>query len=98
METRLPYSDEDLNDFTAYLLAERQDFSGRFVTVCCQYGEIVGVNGESHVRSMSALQAGRTMSIPVQRAAGRVKDGPIAGVACLRVLKLCNKSLKVQLI
>lgn len=79
-ETRLPYAEEDLNDFTAYLLAERQGFTGRFVTVCCQYGEIVGANGESHVRNLSALQAGRTMSIPVQRATGRIKDGPITGV------------------
>ena len=78
METRLPYDGEDLNDFAAYLLAEKQDFAGRFVTVCCQYGEIMDSTGASHLRNASALQAGRVASLPVQRAAGRVKDGPIS--------------------
>lgn len=78
METRLPYDEEDLSDFTAYLMAERQDFAGRFVTVCCQFGEVMDTNGERRLRNMAGLQAGRVMSVPVQRATGRVKDGPIA--------------------
>lgn len=78
MESRLPYDNEDLNDFTAYLLAERQNFAGRFVTVCCQYGEISDLSGERRLRNMAGLQAGRVLSIPVQRATGRVKDGPVS--------------------
>lgn len=78
METRLPRDGEDLNDFTAYLLAEKQGFAGRFVTVCCQYGEVVDSTGASRLRNAGGLQAGRVMSIPVQRATGRVKDGPVS--------------------
>ena len=78
METRLPHDGEDLNDFAAYLLAEKQGFAGRFVTVCCQYGEITDSTGASHLRTAGGLQAGRVMSIPVQRATGRVKDGPVS--------------------
>lgn len=78
METRLPHNGEDLNDFAAYLLAEKNGFAGRFVTVCCQYGEITDSTGASHLRNAGGLQAGRVMSIPVQRATGRVKDGPVS--------------------
>lgn len=81
METRLPYDGEDLNDFAAYLLAEKQGFAGRFVTVCCQYGEITDNTGASRLRNAGGLQAGRVMSIPVQRATGRVKDGPVSQLA-----------------
>ena len=78
METRLPHDGEDLNDFAAYLLAEKQGFAGRFVTVCCQYGAITDSTGASRLRNAGGLQAGRVMSIPVQRATGRVKDGPVS--------------------
>ena len=78
LETRLPHDGEDLNDFVAYLLAEKQGFAGRFVTVCCQYGEITDSTGASRLRNAGGLQAGRVMSIPVQRATGRVKDGPVS--------------------
>lgn len=78
METRLPQEGEDVHDFAAWLLAERQDFAGRFVTVCCQYGEVVNASGDRRLRSFAGLQSGRVASIPVQRATGRVKDGPIA--------------------
>ena len=78
METRLPHDGEDLNDFAAYLLAEKQGFAGRFVTICCQYGEITDSTGASRLRNAGGLQAGRVMSIPVQRATGRVKDGPVS--------------------
>lgn len=77
METRLPYDGEDLNDFTAWLLAERQGLAARFVTVCCQYGEVVDSTGASRLRNAGGLQSGRVMSIPVQRATGRVRDGAI---------------------
>lgn len=78
VETRLPQDGEDLNDFAAYLLAERQGIAARFVTVCCQYGEITDASGLQKLRNMAGLQSGRVMSIPVQRATGRVKDGPVS--------------------
>jgi hypothetical protein len=78
MEARLPYDGEDLNDYTAYLLAEKADFAGRFVQVCAQFGELSDPGGERKMRTWAGLQAGRAMSIPVQRATGRVKDGPIS--------------------
>lgn len=77
-ETRLPYDGEDLSDFSTYLLAERQNMSARFVQVCCQFGEISDADGQRRLRNWAGLQAGRTISIPVQRATGRVKDGPIS--------------------
>lgn len=78
METRLPYDGEDLNDFTTYLLEQRQNFAARFVMVCPQYGEVTDASGERRFRNWCGLQAGRVISIPVQRATGRVKDGPIS--------------------
>ncbi len=77
-EARLPRDGEDLNDFAAYLLAERQDFASRFVQVCCQYGEVADSTGLSKLRNWGGLQAGRVISIPVQRATGRVRDGGIS--------------------
>lgn len=78
LETRLPYDGEDLNDYAAALLAEKQGVACRFVTVCAQYGEITDSTGAARLRNAAGLQSGRVMSIPVQRAAGRVKDGPVA--------------------
>jgi hypothetical protein len=75
---RLPYDGEDLNDYTAYLQTEREAFAGRFVQACCQYGEVTDTGGERKRRNWCGLQAGRVMSIPVQRATGRVKDGPVS--------------------
>jgi hypothetical protein len=75
---RLPYAGEDLNDYTAWLQTEREAVAGRFVQVCCQFGEITDTGGERKRRNWCGLQAGRVMSIPVQRATGRVKDGPIS--------------------
>ncbi|HJA79945.1 MAG TPA: DUF2586 family protein [Candidatus Desulfovibrio intestinavium] len=77
-ETRLPYDNEDLNDFTAWLSAEKQDIAARFVQVCPQYGRITGSDGVTGRRNAAGLQAGRSMSIPVQRATGRVRDGNIS--------------------
>lgn len=76
-ETRLPRDDEDLNDFTAYLLAEKADFAARFVQVCCQFGEVAESSGLRKLRSWAGLQSGRVIGIPVQRATGRVRDGNI---------------------
>ena len=75
---RLPQAGEDLNDYTAYLQSEREAVAGRFVQVCCQFGEITDTGGTCKLRNWCGLQAGRVVSIPVQRATGRVKDGPIS--------------------
>lgn len=77
-EARLPYDGEDLNDYAAALLVERQGFAGRFVTVCSQFGEIVDTTGAARLRNAAGLQAGRVMSVPVQRATGRYRDGPVS--------------------
>jgi hypothetical protein len=76
-ETRLPYDDEDLNDYTAYLLAEKQGVAARFVQPCCQFGEVAESTGQRKLRNWAGLQVGRVLSIPVQRATGRVRDGNI---------------------
>lgn len=78
LETRMPHEGEDLNDFVAALLTERQGVACRFVTVCPQYGEIVDKTGVANLRNAAGLQSGRVISIPVQRATGRVKDGPVS--------------------
>lgn len=78
LETRLPYDGEDLNDWVAGLLVEREAFSGRFVQVCAQFGEVTDATGQRKTRNFGGLQAGRVLSIPVQRATGRVRDGAIA--------------------
>lgn len=78
MESRLPRENEDMSDFAAWLLSERQGIAARFVTVCPQWGELVDTTGQARLRNAAGLQAGRVMSIPVQRAAGRVKDGPVS--------------------
>lgn len=77
-ECRLPWANEDLNDYAAWLLAEKQGASARFVTVCAQYGEITDSTGLRNLRNAGGLNAGRVISIPVQRATGRVKDGNIS--------------------
>ena len=49
--------------------------------VVAQFGEVREISGHSHLRNFAGLQAGRTLSIPVQRATGRVRDGGISGVS-----------------
>lgn len=78
MEARLPYDGEDLHDYAAYLQEQRRDFAHRFVEVCAQYGEITDADGTRKRRNWCGLQAGRAISVPVMRATGRVKDGPIS--------------------
>jgi len=78
MQSRLPYYAEDMNDFAAYLMEQRATFAGRFVQVCAQFGEVSDTSGERKRRNFGGLQAGRVMSLPVMRATGRVKDGPIS--------------------
>lgn len=80
MEARLPYAGENLNNYTAALIAEKQNVAHRFVQVIAQFGEVTETGGNRHFRNFAGLNAGRVMSIPVQRAAGRVRDGGITGV------------------
>lgn len=77
-ETRLPYANEDYDDWAAALVAERQGFAGRFVAVCCAHGEIADTTGKRLTRNAAGLAAGRLLSIPVMRALGRVRDGNIS--------------------
>lgn len=77
-ETRLPYADEDLNAWTAAMLKKRQGFSHRFVIVCSAFGEVSDYTGKRITRNWAGLLAGRVLSIPVMRAAGRVRDGGIS--------------------
>ena len=76
-EARLPRDDEDLDDWAAALVAERQGFAHRFVAVCAAFGEISDYTGKRLVRNASGLLAGRIDAIPVMRAPGRVRDGNI---------------------
>lgn len=79
-EARLPEDDEDLQDWVTYLKEERKDVSARFVQVCAAYGNITDSDGNTKLSNLAGIQAGRVLSIPVQRATGRVKDGSLTGV------------------
>lgn len=77
-ETRLPYDNEDLNDWTAAMMAERQGYAHRFVSICAAFGEVTDTTGKRVTRNWAGLEAGRIISIPVMRATGRVRDGGIS--------------------
>ena len=77
-EARLPYANEDLNDWTAALITDRLSYSHRFVTCCAAFGEVSDTTGKRIKRNWAGLMSGRTLSIPVHRAAGRVRDGGIS--------------------
>ena len=77
-ESRLPYANETIDEWTAVLVAERQGFAHRFVAVVSAFGEISDVIGRRLTRNAAGLAAGRLLAIPVQRALGRVRDGNIA--------------------
>lgn len=80
-EARQPYADEDLHDWAAALIAERADFAGMYVQAVAAFGETSDSTGLSRVRSWGGLNAGKTLANPVQRAAGRVRDGSISQAA-----------------
>jgi len=80
-EARLPYADEDYDDWAAALVAERQGFAHRFIAVCAACGEISDSTGKRLIRNAAGLAAGRLLSIPVMRALGRVRDGAISQLA-----------------
>jgi len=77
-EFRLPHDGEDLNDWVAAWKAEEARYAHKFVQNIVAFGEVTDSLGFSKVRNFGGLQAGRVLSIPVQRATGRVKDGPIS--------------------
>ncbi|MBU1002791.1 MAG: DUF2586 domain-containing protein [Proteobacteria bacterium] len=76
-ETRLPQDNEDLSDWAAELLADRQGVAHRFVSPVSVFGEVSDSTGKRQVRNWGGLLAGRMVSIPVMRAVGRVRDGGI---------------------
>ncbi|XPV77687.1 MAG: DUF2586 domain-containing protein [Desulfovibrio sp.] len=78
MEARLPRADEDLNDWAASLIEERQGYAHRFVQVVASFAEVSDSMGLRQMRNMAGLNTGRTISNPVQRAAGRTRDGGIS--------------------
>ncbi|MGE4297528.1 MAG: DUF2586 family protein [Desulfovibrionaceae bacterium] len=78
LETRLPYANEDMDDWAAAMIAERGGYSHRFVQVCAAFGEITDSTGATITRNAAGLLAGRYLAIPVMRAPGRVRDGGIS--------------------
>jgi hypothetical protein len=77
-EARLPYASEDLNEWTAALVEEKQGYAHRFVSVCAAFGEVTDTTGNRILRNWAGLMAGRILSIPVMRATGRVRDSGIS--------------------
>ena len=77
-EYRLPYDGEDLNDWAAAWKTERAAYSHRFVQNVAAFGEVADSTGLRKLRNWGGLQVGRVLSIPVQRATGRVRDGGIS--------------------
>ena len=77
-ESRLPYANEDINDWTAAMLTERAAYSHRFISVCTTFGEVSDSTGQRITRNWGGLLVGRLLSIPVMRAIGRVRDGGVS--------------------
>ncbi|MGE4319625.1 MAG: DUF2586 domain-containing protein [Deferribacterales bacterium] len=77
-ESRMPYSNESIDDWTTAMIAERQGFSYRFLTVCAAYGEISASDGYTQQRNAGGLLQGRILSIPVMRSVGRVRDAAVS--------------------
>lgn len=75
---RLPYSNEDLDDWTAAAVAEKAAYAHRFVACVTAFGETSDSTGLRLTRNAVGLAAGRLLAIPVMRALGRVRDGNIA--------------------
>ncbi len=77
-ETRLPYDNEDIDDWVAALVSDRADYAHRFISVVASYAEVSDYTGQRVRRNMGGLFAGRLASVPVMRAPGRVRDGGIS--------------------
>lgn len=77
-ETRLPYDNETLDDWTAAMITEQQGFAHSFVSICSAFGEVSDSTGKRITRNWGGLMAGKILSIPVMRATGRVRDDGIS--------------------
>lgn len=77
-EYRLPHDGEDMDDWVASWIEEKQGYSHRFVMNIVAFGEVSDSTCERKLRNMAGLQVGRVLSIPVMRATGRVRDGGIS--------------------
>ena len=77
-EARLPWAGEDLNEWTAAMIEDKQGYAHRFVSVCAAFGEVTDTTGSRIFRNWAGLMAGRILSIPVMRATGRVRDSGIS--------------------
>jgi len=93
-EARPPRAGEDLNDWATALMGERADFASHYVQVVAAFGETSDSTGLSRLRNWAGLNAGKTVGNPVQRAAGRVRDGAISQA---RLPEGWNESLQVYL-
>jgi hypothetical protein len=78
VESRLPWANETMDDWVAAMIADRQGYAHRFVSVCAAWGEVTDVTGQRITRNWGGLMAGRILSVPVMRATGRVRDGGIS--------------------
>jgi len=77
-EARLPNDGETLGEWVAALVSDAAQYAHRFVGVCAAFGEVSDVTGSRLTRNWGGLLAGRVLSIPVCRSAGRVRDGGIS--------------------
>ena len=93
-EARLPYPNETLDDWVSDLVAEKAGYAHRFVAVCSAFGEISDTRGLTLTRNAGGLLVGRLLSIPVQRAIGRVRDG---GISQLSLPELYTESMQSTL-
>ncbi|MGD9809639.1 MAG: DUF2586 domain-containing protein [Deferribacterales bacterium] len=78
---RMPYDNEDIDDWAAALINEASEYSHRFVSVCAAWGEISDTEGYTQRRNAAGLLQGRILSIPVVRSIGRVRDAAVSQLA-----------------
>jgi hypothetical protein len=69
---------QTVDDWAADMLTSRAAYAHRFVVVCSAFGEVTDSLGYSLTRNWAGLFAGKIISTPVMRAAGRVRDGGIS--------------------
>ena len=70
-EARLPYDNEDLDDWTAALVLDRQDYAHRFVSVCTAFGEVSDSTGQRLTRNW-----GRSPGWAHSGHSGHARTGP----------------------
>ena len=81
-ETRLPDTEnnEDIDGWCDAMLTEKLGFAHPFVCACAAFGNTTDNYGNIVSRNMAGFLAGRIISIPVQRAIGRTRDGGITSI------------------